>query len=104
LRLDAGGTPLHFAAGVGNSKDVAEVLIDKGADVNAKSKDDFTPLHNAAGRGHKDIAEVLIAKGADVNSRSKGGFFKKGKTPLGLADAAEHKEVVELLKLHGAEK
>ena len=85
-------------------KDISELLISKGADVNAKGKEGYTPLHWAAQFGREGVAELLISKGADVNSRSQGGFFKKGKTPLGLAVDADHKEVVELLKQHGAEK
>lgn len=83
-------------------KDISELLISKGADVNAKGKNGYTPLHWAAEFGRKGVAELLISKGADVNSRSKGGFFKKGKTPLGLAVDAGHEEVVNFLKQHGA--
>jgi len=56
-----GATPLHLAA----NKEIAELLIANGADVNAKSKAGCTPLHVAGFRGHKEIAELLIAKGAE---------------------------------------
>ena len=45
-----GSTPLHEAA----TKDVAELLIAEGADVNAKD-DGWTPLHSAAWEGHKEV-------------------------------------------------
>ena len=50
-------------------KDVAEILIEKGADVNAKDggTNKQTPLMYASKYGHKDIAVLLIGKGADVN-------------------------------------
>ena len=39
-----------------------------GADVNAKTGDGTTPLHNAAIYGHNEVAELLIANGASVNA------------------------------------
>ena len=63
-----GRTPLLFAA-IGGHKEIAEILIAKGADVSPKSpeyKAGITPLHEAAFHGHKEIVELLIAKGEDV--------------------------------------
>ena len=72
-------TPLQWAARYGH-KAVAELLIAKGADVNARNEKGATPLHTAARYGHKAVAELLIAKGADVNAKTE-----KGETPLFLA-------------------
>ena len=74
-------------------KEVVELLIAKGADVNAKDMFGKTPLHHAAGYGRKEIVELLIAKGADVNAKGKYGI-----TPLDLAD---NKEIAALLRKHG---
>ena len=87
-----GSTPLHIAA----TKEVVELLIAKGADVNAKDKYDMTPLHPAAGRGHKEVVELLIAKGADVNARDE-----DGDTPLDWADRRNQTATTALLREHG---
>src|SRR5678815_2491039 len=70
-------TPLRYAAAVG-SLDAMKVLVEAGADVNAKNAFDATPLMWAAGDITK--ARLLLAKGADVNARSK-----IGRTPLLIA-------------------
>ena len=78
--------------GLEGHKEIAELLIDKGADVNAKSKRGEIPLHLAAQGGHKEIAELLIDKGADVYAKDKYEW-----TPLHLAAQGGHKEIAELL-------
>ena len=57
---------LHFAG----SKEVAELLIAKGADVKAKDTFGFTPLHFAVAFDRIKLAKMLIAKGADINAQS----------------------------------
>jgi len=51
---------------------MVDLLIAKGADINAKNKDGCTPLHYAASHAHKEVADLLIAKGADVNESHMG--------------------------------
>ena len=96
-RDSIGETPLYLAARSGR-KEIVELLIAKGADVN--EKDDFygtTPLHWAAVYGHKEIAELLIGEGAEVNAMDN-----FGRTPLHWAKRKKHKETADLLRKHGA--
>jgi ankyrin repeat protein len=95
-KRDNGLNPLHHATAVGH-KEIAELLISEGADVNAKD-DEYgsTPLHNAAANGHKEIAELLITKGADVNAKEEDGG-----TPLDMAIQFKELETADLLRKHG---
>ena len=51
-------TPLHLAAGY-NNLEVAEYLLENGADVNAQDKGGLIPLHNASSYGEKYFVEML---------------------------------------------
>ena len=74
---EGGSTALHHAAGYGPLANV-ELLIDNGAEVNAKNRRGSTPLHWAI----HDEAKVrlLLSKGANVNAKQV-----QGRTPLFLA-------------------
>ena len=101
-----GGTPLHGAAFNGR-KEIAELLVAKGANVNAKNSFvGMAPLHYAAQQRHKETAELLIGNGADVNV-----LANDGTTPLDWAEKVEawhsseikvaKKETADLLRKHG---
>ncbi|MGB6340817.1 MAG: ankyrin repeat domain-containing protein [Candidatus Aminicenantaceae bacterium] len=62
-------TPLHLAVR-NNHKAAVALLIDKGADVNAKSKRGETPLDLAISNGHKELAEILSKHGG-ISSKKK---------------------------------
>jgi ankyrin repeat protein len=89
-------TPLIYAAAFG-SVEAMRILIEAGADVNARNAFDATALIWCA----SDLAKVrlLVEKGADVNAKSK-----QGKTPLLVA--ANHsgtEPIVRLLIAKGAD-
>ena len=78
-----------------NIEDVKKAIQD-GANVNAKHKEDWTPLHSASFCGRTEIVKVLIENGADVNAKNE-----RGRTPLYIAEFWDRKEIIELLKQHG---
>lgn len=91
-----GFTALH---GNLNHTDVVQLLIDKGADINAVSNNAFlaTPLQSAIAMGWTDAAKLLIASNANVNCRGEGGG-----TPLHEAAGSGQIESAKLLLDHGA--
>ncbi|XP_078426209.1 poly [ADP-ribose] polymerase tankyrase-1 isoform X2 [Cetorhinus maximus] len=90
-------TPLHLAAGY-NNLEVADYLLEHGADVNAQDKGGLIPLHNAASYGHVDIAALLIKYNTCVNATDKWAF-----TPLHEAAQKGRTQLCALLLAHGAD-
>ena len=90
-----GSTALGHAAKNGH-KEIAELLVENGADVSAKDEDGWTPLFYPAGGGKKEVVEILISNGADVNATDD-----SGKTPLDVAIAREDPKIANLLRKHG---
>lgn len=98
-KADAGGaTPLMYAIHF-NKVAAAKLLLEKGADVNAKASTGQTALFEAAANGQLEIVKLLLAKGATVNftihNNSEGD--DPGCTPLVLAAENGQLDVVKLL-------
>jgi ankyrin repeat protein len=72
-------------------------LLERGADVNAKTNSGQTPLHWASSMNELEIAKLLIDRGADVKAKDDWG-----KTPLHRASWNNHIEIAELLLNRGA--
>lgn len=79
--------------------EVATLLMDRGADVNAHGNYHLSSLLWAAGRGYLHIAEALIQHGAKVNVGDK-----YGTTALIWGSRKGHTEIVELLLRAGEQK
>jgi len=75
-----GWTPLHYAARY-NRKEIADLLITAGANINAKDEVKRTPLHIATEEDFTDMVELLLARGADVSAKGE-----VGNTALNIAD------------------
>lgn len=69
----SGETPLHYAAGMGYIE-LAEFLITKGADLEAKSIDGYTPYLEAISQGKVDLAKMLQLNGANIMAITNSGL------------------------------
>ena len=65
-----GWSAIHYAA-TGPEPQSVTRLLERGADVNAKSPNGSTPLMMAAQYGPEDSVKILLARGADVSQRNQ---------------------------------
>lgn len=106
-----GGTPLHRLYGHNpENTEMARLLVEAGADVNARDRHGATPLHVAVSQGAVEVVELLLSHGAAVNdrtSKTSSPTYTPESTPLHLAsriyDQAEREKIVDLLIGHGAD-
>ncbi len=68
----SGVTPLSTAASKGH-REVVELMVASGLDVNFRNRDGNTPLHFAAFFGRADTVSLLLKNGADVEARNRLG-------------------------------
>jgi ankyrin repeat protein len=96
LTDQGGSTALHHAAGFGTVA-IMKMLIDHGADVNAKNDRNSTPLHWAVADEAK--TRLLLDSGANINARQA-----DGRTPLyNMIGMENHNAVARLLLDRGAD-
>ena len=89
-------TPLMYVSFDG-STELIKLLLDNGADVNAKNESGVTPIMIASINGYLDTVELLIDNGADVNAKNESGV-----TPIMIASNNGCLSTVELLIDNGA--
>ena len=123
-------SPLGAALKGGHLK-IAQVLHDRGADVDVRVQSDFTLLYCASGSGHFEIVQWLLSHGANPNASKGDGWTSlhtaafhghvevsrlllqykadmnardyEGQTPLHIAVKSWHATVARLLLEHGAD-
>jgi ankyrin repeat protein len=89
------GTPLHFAV-VNDALDVAQLLLDAGANLDAADVDGNTPLHDAVVRNREDAVRLLVDRGASRALRNN-----QGKTPADVAESFSLHGLLPLVREQG---
>jgi ankyrin repeat protein len=90
---DSQRTPLHLAARFGGT-DLVKFLIDRGADLDARSYNDFTPLHVCS---TASVAQMLVKSGSDTTLIDSWGM-----TALQYTVLQGRKEIAEAMIEAGA--
>uniref|UniRef100_A0A672PPK8 Ankyrin-1-like n=1 Tax=Sinocyclocheilus grahami TaxID=75366 RepID=A0A672PPK8_SINGR len=90
-KVCTGFTPLHIAAHYENLN-VAQLLLNRGADVNFMPKNGITPLHIASRRGNVIMVRLLLDRGAKIDAKTKDEL-----TPLHCAARNGHVRIIEIL-------
>jgi ankyrin repeat protein len=103
-------TPLHVACRKGYI-DIAQILLNAGADVNSRTTWNKTPLHRAMDGPHQEVVALLISWGADANVRDRGLrtplhpflSFRQDNTGATATKMEDYKRAVAVLLSHGAD-
>jgi RNA polymerase sigma factor (sigma-70 family) len=96
LPLLIGDTPLHETA-AHHWLELAKLLLDYGAILEARTSAGETPLHCAVAANDEPMVMLLLDAGADINAS-----LANGRTPLRLAAIKGHVQIVDLLLQRGA--
>lgn len=86
---EVGLASIHWAADSGH-KNIIELLLRNGADINRQDCDGQTALHYAASCGHVDCVKFLLEKGAE-----KSILDNESKDPYNVASDDEIKELLK---------
>jgi ankyrin repeat protein len=99
FRGNMGGTAiLHLAMEKGAPFDVVELLVDNGAEINARNKSGWTPFWIAVkNKVSPEILQLLLERGADPDAAAKSGL-----TPLVMAIQQGDLPTVTMLLQFGA--
>jgi uncharacterized protein len=89
-------TPLH-AAVAGRNLEAVRLLLENGADANARQQGGWTALHAAAQNGDLALTQLLLSHNADVQVRAE-----NNQSPLDIALLAGKGAVAQLLEIQGA--
>ena len=100
--IRSGQTPLAMAVEVG-SAEITQMLLDHGAEYRLLLENGDSMMHRAARRGHSEVVQVLRIPFMTYDDGALDYGNSDGQTPLGVAAAYGHAEVVKILLAAGAE-
>ncbi|WP_021166582.1 Ankyrin repeat protein [Sporomusa ovata DSM 2662] len=86
-----GFTPLHAASAYGRTP-IVRLLLDQGADINARDKDGQTALMKAVWNSHANVVTVLLQRGANITVNDG-----KGNNSVSMAIIKNDRRVLEAL-------
>ena len=95
-------TVSHIAA-LKKNKELMELLIANGVDLNATDKNGAMSLHVAIPMGDVQMVELLTKEKVDINHQIEFGKYE-GMTALDMAYAFKQNEIAEILRENGAKK
>ncbi|XP_034692929.1 BRCA1-associated RING domain protein 1 [Vitis riparia] len=101
--VEDGDTALHLTCLYGFLPCV-QLLLERGASLEAKDEDGAIPLHDACAGGFTEIVELLMnsTNNTECVKRMLESVDVEGDTPLHHAARGEHIGVIRLLLAHGA--
>ena len=86
--------PLHVVAVWGDCEGI-QMLVDAGANINARGEHGFTPLMEAVAQGHRKAIELLVKLGAKPVPNDE------GQLPSEYAMLSNNNEIADYLKQNG---
>jgi ankyrin repeat protein len=84
--------PLHAAVAGQRSVAIVRLLLDEGADPNARAAKGLRPLHIAAENGHQELIDLLLRRGAE-----RYAAMDNGDLPVDLARRRGHQAIADRL-------
>ena len=97
LGFDREETPLHVSSRWGHVE-ISRVLLEHGADTEARDRDDYSPLEHGTTNGHVELVHALLEHGADANAQDE-----EDCTPLYWASEGGQLAVSQVLLDHDAD-
>jgi ankyrin repeat protein len=94
---ELGNTPSHIAAYFRNAA-AMRLLLENGADPDARGEWNRTPLHVVSFNGDIESVRALVEHGADLSLTTDILPRDKGKTPLDLATEQGNVEIIDILQ------